>query len=160
MAVRFLQPVKPLLRRYFGQPAGTKSRSNLATSYHLTDAVIGTFPSLAIDYSKVILSRGELLGLQDAAATPMSTAILKLTWTDNSGQGQALPTDLIFAAAYNETRKQWEYRMAAATRGTPAFNFQLPAAWVGETVHCWIAVASADDYLYGNSEYFGPLSLV
>jgi len=155
----FLRPVRSLLRMYFGQPSGAKSRSNLATSYHMTETVTGTYPNFAIDYPKVIVSKGELLGLQDATVSTIGGGEIKCNWTDNTGQGQAVATDAVFVAVYNESKQLWETKRAIATRVDSVFNLNLADTWVGDTVHCWVGVVKADDKLCSNSEYFGPVVL-
>lgn len=157
LVAQFLRPIRVILRAYFGQPSGEKSRSNLATAYHLTDALQGVYPALAIDFTKVIISKGELLGLQDPSVTPVATAKLTIDWTDNSGQGQAKTDDGLFVAVYNETNQQWAYVLSAAARTSATHALTVPDHWVGHTVHVYLGVASADEKLYGNSVYFGPL---
>ena len=160
LTIDFLIGIRPLLRIFFGQPAGEKSKSNLATAYHLTEAIAGAFPGFTIDFPKVIISKGELLGLQDTTVAPLSGAELKINWTDNSGQGQARTDDLMMFAVYNETKSLWEYQAAAASRTLSTFTIALPNVWVGNTVHCWLAIASANDKKYSISEYVGPLVVV
>ena len=160
LVAEFLRPIRPLVRAYFGMPSGEKSRSNLASAYHITDAIHGVYPAFAINFEKVILSKGELLGLQDLGVQPVSTADLKLNWSDNSGQGQAKTDNALFMAAFNETRQQWDYMESAAARALTNYTFELPDFWVGDTVHLYVSIASADGKKCANSVYYGPLVLV
>jgi hypothetical protein len=160
LTMDFIDGIRPLLRAYFGQPAAEKSRTNLATAYHLTEAITGAYPALTMDFPKVILSKGELLGLQDTGATPQSGGMIKLNWSDNSGQGEARTDDMIFLGVYNEVKKLWQTRQAAEARVTGSYTVDLPDSWVNDTVHCWIGIASVDNKKYSNSEYFGSIVLV
>ena len=58
--IRFLSPISGVLDLYFGSPQGDKSRINLATSYHLKDAVVNTAQGMVMDYAKVLISKGDL----------------------------------------------------------------------------------------------------
>jgi hypothetical protein len=160
LVAHFLRVIRPLLRIYFGQAAVEKSKSNLATAYHLTEAVAGTFPNFMIDFEKVIISKGELLGLQQTSVSPMTGEKLNMGWTDNSGQGEAAATDGVVIAVYNEMIGQWFYLLTAAVRSAETLVLQLPVTWAGNAVHCWVMVVAADDKKYSNSEYFGPITLV
>ena len=78
LIIDFLSGIRPLLRSFFGQPAAEKSKSNLATAYHITKAVAGVFPGFTIDFPKVIISKGELLGLQDMTVSHIAGADIKI----------------------------------------------------------------------------------
>ena len=54
--IGFLSPIGAILSEYFGNPQGDKSRSNLATSYHLKNAVINAPQGMVMDYAKVLIS--------------------------------------------------------------------------------------------------------
>jgi hypothetical protein len=49
--IGFLSPVVDVLNLYFGKPQGDKSRSNLATSYHLKNAVVSIPGGMEMDYA-------------------------------------------------------------------------------------------------------------
>lgn len=160
LIARFLRTFRPVVRNYFGQPQGEKSRSNLATAYHMSEAITGTYPDYEVDYVKVIVAKGELLGLEALAVVPQANAELLVTWSDNSGQGEAKTTDMMFLVVYNEDVKDSRYNTAATARTNGTFTYALPDSWSGNKVHCWVAVASEDGKKYGNSEYFGPLTVL
>ncbi len=155
LTAHFLSPIKALLSAYFGQPAGEKSRFNLAFSYHNTEAIIGTYPDFDIDYTKVIVSKGELLNVGIPNVVPQSGAVMKFQWTDNSGEGEAKATDTILVVVYNPAKALFSYQEQAATRDIGRFDFQLPAGWVGDAVHGWIAVVNAAETKWTSSVYLG-----
>lgn len=160
LVIQFLNPVRALLSKYFGQEQGVQSRWNLATSFHINEAVIGTFPAFGIDYTKVIFSRGELTGLQSAVGTPQPGAGIAISWEDNSGQGFARADDGLLVVAYNESRGLFETREMAAVRSSGTYTLELPAAWTGEQVQCWTAFTSADGKKCSTSVFMGAVTLV
>lgn len=159
LVAKFLSPVKPIVSAYFGQPAGEKSRYNLATSYHLTEAVTGDNPDFSIDFPKVILTKGDLLGLEAPEANPEANATLSFSWIDNSGQGQAVAEDLVLVMVYNESKSSFEYRQTAV-RSAGTFTFDLPSHWSGDTVHCWLSALAIDGKKYSLSRYIEGLLLL
>jgi len=156
----FLRPIRPLLRSFFGQPASEKSRSNLASSYHMQEALQGIYPAIELDFERVIISKGELLGVENPIVVPQNGATLQVDWTDNSGQGLAKTDDGLIIAVFNPDKELWDSRTSAAARATSTYSFQLPASWSGDMVHCYLSIASLDEMKYANSVYFGPLVLL
>lgn len=159
LITRFLAPRKATLSAYFGQPAADQSRTNLAASYHLREAIQGLYPNLQIEYPKVVLTKGELLGPEALTATLQAGAKVTLAWTDNSGQGMAQGTDVLLLFFFNQQRGLWEYR-EAATRSAATVQQILPHLWTGDTVQCWASFAAVGDTRVANSIYLGGLVLL
>jgi hypothetical protein len=159
LMTQFLAPLRSELSAYFGQPAEDKSRMNLATSYHIREAITGIYPNYAVDYPKTIVTKGELLGLADPEAATQAGAIVSVSWEDNSGQSQAKANDVLLLFFYNHQLKLWEYRQAA-TRSAETVEVTLPQGWTGNTVHCWTSIAASDAKLVANSVYMGGLILL
>jgi hypothetical protein len=160
LVIRFLSPLTTVLRAYYGNNPNAKSRSNLAVSYHVQDAIAGAYPEFAMDFTKVIVAKGDLLGLGNAQAAPQATAEIAFSWEDNAGQGLALGTDQLVVVAHNEQRNLSEIRDQVASRSALAYTMSFPDSWVGDTVHCYVTFASEDGKKNGLSVYMGPQVLV
>lgn len=156
----FLSPIKPLISDYFGQPSGEKSRYNLAFSYHNREAIIGTYPDYEIDFPKVILTKGELLGPDQPTVAALPNAELKFAWVDNSGIAEAKTTDQLMVVVYNPARELFSYLTQAANRDGGSFVLDLPDNWAGDAVHCWISIADDSGKKCANSLYLGSVTLV
>jgi len=135
---QFLTPVCPLLQQYFGEPDGVRSRRNLAISYHVREAVTGTYPDLQVDYPKVVLTMGHLPGVQQPVITSLANAAFEISWLDNSAQGQARATDTLLVVLYNEAKKEFKWVNEAA-RGEESFVVHTDVSWSGDVVHCWLS---------------------
>jgi hypothetical protein len=159
LVAKFLSPIKPIVRAYFGQAIAEKSKYNLATSYHMTEAVTGDNPDFVIDFLKVILTKGDLLGISNPDASADANAAIVFNWTDNSGEGQAVAEDQVLAMVYNTSKKSFEYRQTAI-RSEGTFTFGLPSSWSGDSVHCWLSVVATDAKKYSLSAYLGELLLL
>lgn len=160
LTARFLNPIKPILSAHFGQPSAEKSRFNLAFAYHNREAVIGTYPDYEIDFQKVIITKGELLGLEQPVLETQANASLKFTWLNNSGQGQAKATDTLLMVVYNPARELFAYQTQAATRDQTTYLYDLPDHWVGDTVHTWVGMVDAEGKKCSNSVYLNAVVLV
>jgi hypothetical protein len=116
LTAHFLAPIKAILSAYFGQPSAEKSRYNLAFSYHNKEAIIGTYPDYEIDFQKVIVSKGELLNVEQPTVVAQSGAELKYSWIDNTGEGEAKATDTVLVVVFNPARSLFSYKEMAAER--------------------------------------------
>lgn len=160
LTAHFLAPLKPLLSAYFGQPSGEKSRYNLAFSYHNKEAIIGTYPDFEIDYTKVIVSKGELLGVAEPEVAALSGAEVKYSWQDNSGEGEAKATDMVFVVVYNPTKALFAYKVLASQRDAAVYTLALPDTWTGDAVHTWLGIVNAAETKCASSVYLGSVAVV
>lgn len=126
VAQYFIRPLKPLLALYFGEPTGSKSRVELASSYFLKDVVFYENDDLVIDFDRVIISKGDLSPVYNLEKTTTGRTT-ELSWTDNSGQGSAVETDLVTVAVYNEAFGDWFLFEDIATRGDESAQINLPS---------------------------------
>ena len=159
LVTQFLTPISTILKAHFGQSSGERSRRNLAVSYHIREAITGIYPDLSIDYPKVVVTKGELPGLQELAIAPEAGANLAITWEDNSEQGLAKPGDVLLAVAYNPEKNLYEHR-EGASRSASAYDMAVPIDWPGDTIHLWLGFASADGTRCSTSFYAGTFTIL
>jgi hypothetical protein len=157
MVTEFLTPLKSVVGRYFGNNTGDKTRRNQAMSYLMREAINYVDPDLVWDFSKVLFSRGDLLGMTGATAAAGTGQSVDITWTDNSGQGDAETTDKLVVVLYEATSKTTVHALNAGTRSQGTSNVIVPAFLTGLTVQVWASFASTDDKLYATSQYLGTV---
>ncbi len=116
MVIAFLQPLKSIQPKYFGSGSGSKSRVNMAVSYTISEAVqmVGDVPELV--YNKVLITKGDLTGFQNMTVQPQAGNIIRLTWENNSTQGNASETDTVNVICYCEDLDRFEIFESAAIR--------------------------------------------
>ncbi len=159
VVIKFLTPIKPVVGKYFGKKQGDKSVFNLATSYHLLEAVQEVSHEWVMDYEKVLISKGELRGLADPSVTSEPGQVLALSWEDNSGQGYADASDQLVAVAYNESMNIYQTFIADASRGATTANLRLPAFMSGLEVTLWATFATANGKDAATSTYLGVYTI-
>lgn len=157
---RFVTPLGPMLGRYFGHNMGDRSKKNMALSYHMKEAVAFVGGHFEMVYEKVQISKGDLLGVAMPKATPTAGAIIRLEWSDNSGQATAKPTDGLIAVVYNIEKNTSEMFFRVAQRSDRQTDLQLPDFMIGDELQCWIAFVSEDEKKYATSNYMGRIKLI
>src|SRR5690606_12353830 len=82
---RFLQATIHFIRVGFKNAAEERQMSafNLAMSYNKKEAIVGLYPELQLDYSRITASMGGVRGMEGGSARWADDG-LALEWIDNS----------------------------------------------------------------------------
>ncbi|QBZ98532.1 DUF6266 family protein [Flavobacterium sangjuense] len=155
----FLTPISNVLSLYYGSGSGELTRRNQAMSYHMKDAVTYVDPNFEILFDKVQISKGDLLGVQNPAASSSSPGEIKFTWENNSEQGSAKATDQLVVVLYSPMEDIYYTNGNAATRDAGTVTLTLPAYFSGLEVQVWITFASATGKSYATSVYLGAVTV-
>lgn len=158
LVAEFLRTINPIVSRFFGGNNEVETRRNLAMSYTMKEAVTFVDPDYVLKYNRVLISRGNLLGLNGATVTPAVLSI-EIAWTDNSGVGDAQPTDRLVVAVYEPTSKTTIYSLDAGARDHGHGVIAVPALYEGLPLQVWATFVSVDDKLYATSEYLGTVTV-
>jgi len=157
---KFLNPIKWVLSQYFGQANTYRSRFNLATSYHLKEAVEWVSGTFEVIYPKVMTSKGELQGLNQPVVTPLANQQLDFKWEDNSGQGMAIAEDQLLVVVFAPDLNMFEVFEHSATREDKMVTLTLSSYFQGLKVHCWGSFVNDERKLSASSSYLGEISIV
>ncbi|TPV32745.1 hypothetical protein FJ651_10540 [Paucihalobacter ruber] len=158
--IQFLSPIRAIVSAFYGKKQGDKSAYNLATGYHLKEALLPNLPDgYVINYTKVLISKGDLLGLANPTVSPDVNQQLTISWLDNSGQGNAAATDELIVVVYNPTLELFETANPAGTRDLTTVQMPLPAYWAGQEVQVWATFVTQDRKLAATSSYLGAVTL-
>lgn len=142
--ISFLQPLTDVIRIGFKAYATKMTAFNAAMSYNFKHSITGSYPDYAIDFSKALLSRGNLSSALNPVVSSDMAAQLSFGWDDNSGDGNALSTDKVMVIAVNPLKEKAIYVLEAASRADGSANLTVPATWSGDTVHCFICMTVLD----------------
>lgn len=158
LVARFLNPMKPIVGKYFGQKQGDKSPFNLATSYHIKEAVLEVGDDFTMDYPKVLISKGDLSGLQSPVLTAPAANVLQLDYIDNSGQGLANADDQLLVVLYVALLGEYQLFTPAGTREETTVNLPLPQYWSGMEINAWATFVDAQGHRAATSSYLGAVT--
>lgn len=159
MTTEFLGGVQPVIKRYFGNDTWLKTRRNQAMSYLMKEAIVFNDPNYEWDYTKVLISKGDLLGINNGQVVAGSGQDLTFSWTDNSGQGEAQVTDKLVVVVYEPTSKATVYSLNAASRDDASATVQLPNFLSGLEVQVWATFVSSNEKLAATSIYLGAVTV-
>jgi hypothetical protein len=157
LILRFLQTMTPLLHVSFKSMAVKMSGFNSALSYNIKNAVTGIFPDYELDYSMVLVSRGDLPNALNPEAELGAGTSITYTWTDNSGMGKAAPTDNAILVVYCPERSQCIFDFGAE-RSTETDNIAI-AAFAGLEVQTWVGFISQNAKNVATSVYTGQFTI-
>ena len=132
---------------------------NNAVSYTIKNALSGVYPDYYIDFSLLLLSRGDLPNVKTPAAAAQAGGNIGFTWTDNSGTGKAKPGDKVILVAYCEELFCCAYSSGSATRSAGSSTLKVPGL-TGRKVHTYIGFLSADGKDIASSIYTGEIQLL
>lgn len=148
--VNFLKKITPYLRiGYRERPAG-QSTYSAAMSYVLSYAVDGCGDDAQVNFTRALVSRGNLTMTMDATAS-VADGTVTYTWTDNSGNGNAEATDVAMLLAYNKDKEEAVYNTVAGTRADGEATLTLPAAWDGDALAVYLSFYSEKGKSVSNS---------
>ncbi|ARV14149.1 DUF6266 family protein [Polaribacter sp. SA4-12] len=158
--IGFLSPLVDILNRYFGSPQGDKSRANLATSYHLKNAVVNLPTGTVMDYAKVLISKGDLRGIDGGTVAAAAAQTLNFGWQDNSGQGKATATDELMVVVYAPELNLFYTNVAVATRDATTASVTLPNFMASLEVEVWASFSKPETNFAAISTYMGAVTVL
>ena len=157
--LRFLQPMTDFLRVGFKLYANKMTQFNAAMSYNLNNAITGAYPNFMVDYANALVTRGNLSGAANGAASSPSAGDVQITWDDNSGSGSAQATDKALIVLLNTTRQEAVFTTAGPARSAGTETISVPSEYTGEDVEVFLGFISEDGSKVANSSYLGSVAV-
>lgn len=153
----FLNPLRSTLSTYFGNDTGVKSKYNMATSYHITNAVEITEQGTQILYPRVLVAKGTLFGFQNLTTTPSET-VITLNWEDNTVFGNAKAEDTVNVVCYIEEVNTFYFFESIANRDGLTASVTLPQNFLGYNVEVYAFLYDKVSKTSSNSVYLGSIA--
>ena len=150
MTVAFLKAINPYIRIGYKDYTHRQTSFNAAMSYIIRNAVKGSGLDLSIDYARVLVSRGSLMPVFNAASTVQNNKVT-FTWTDNSGMGDARETDVAMPLVYNKDKGEAVYLTSAGTRASATVDLTLPTNWAGDALAIYLGFSDQNGERVANS---------
>jgi len=158
LIAKFQQPLANLLAISFKSYAIKMTGSNSAMSYNLRNAITGTYPDFTIDYSKALVSRGDMPNAINPTATAAAAGVVNFTWQNNAGAGKASDTDKSILVAYCPELDQSIFTDAGADRSEETASLDL-SVFSGLQVETWMGFISASGKLTATSVFTGEVTV-
>lgn len=162
----FVKSVKIYAEIGFRMVSGNQTPYNRAVSCIMKQAIVGEYPTLYIEPSKVVLSQGKLAGAEESLATKEKGKKICFSWSMNSSSAQngrtdeidvldGLEDDTAWLIAYNFTKQ--EVKALQANRKDQKGVLEYSSRWKGDNIGCYIFFASNETDDTSNSQFFGTI---
>lgn len=153
--VSFVGRILPVIHAGFKRNADLPER-NAAISYLMKNAVRGEKPDIWIDYSAVLVARGNLPAPQEATAERTSDNNLLIQWNHNAELSDKRGDDRVLALAYFSEMEQgiWAINGEAA-RADGEIKLELPNTAVEKEMHVYLGFADVEENDASDSVYVG-----
>lgn len=160
----FLKTISGFLRVSFrdldGYKTGNSFSSAIGYNFRRDPSVFDGVSSEALElvFSNIQVSQGSI----DLPYSPSAIADgteLGLTWSDNTGFGNAEATDVAMVVAYNKDKNVSVFSTNLAARNARSATFNMPTGWTGDSVVVWFAMCRPSTGMCSASAYLGTISL-
>lgn len=151
----FLQPILLFIRVGFNIEGRSRQMSahNAAKSYNMLNAFS---PEGEIDYSKVLVSFGNLEGAVDVTVI-QDDAGLHFSWTNNTNPPLVRSDDQVMLLAYSPANGSVKIMLSGARRKAGYESLEIDKFKKGHEIHTWIAFISDDRQHISMSTYVGKI---
>lgn len=152
----WLKPLRDLIWVGFQIFKGTRTPMNGAVSLLLNDAVSGNSrENYAIDFARVVLSRGELLISLVKQVLALIEGILRIEWDNPAANAFCRDDDKATIIVYNAAKQKFVTFEAIAERKDKLVELQLPANFAGDALHSWMYYVNTAGDAVSTSVYLG-----
>jgi hypothetical protein len=126
----------------------------------LNEAITGNNrQNFAIDFAKVILSRGELLISLIKQVLVLIDSVLQIKWENPSASVFCKASDKATVVMYNDAKQKFVIFKGVAKRADEQVDLQLPANFAGDKVHAWMHYVNTEGNAVSTSVYVGEIVL-
>lgn len=118
----------------------------------------GRYPALSIDYTKLIVSKGNLPNPEDLSVHFRKPGKLIFHWTNNSGMHESRPSDLLFIGVTPRKSQCWMAHTKVAKRSTCRYSMDV-STFQGMSVYVYAAFISEDGERISTSLFLGEVKV-
>ena len=134
------------------------SANNAAKSYQLNHALLGVYPDLTIDHSKVVLSRGELQPAENATVEAFQNG-LKFKWHCEPAGEQSYVWSTAMLLVYCPAINKSYFDLSGVKRNAREQVLELPPVFNGHSLHCYLSFITGDRTKIADSVYVGEVEI-
>lgn len=159
ITTKLLKPIFDFIKVGYGQKAkgGNKNPQNLATAYHKKHALKGVYPNIKVDFTKVIVSQGELSQITDVQVSKRATG-LQFKWNPKLKFKPEEYDDQVMILIYYTARRKADKYLNAARRSEGRHFITMHQKDLDAPLAVYISLKSANGLKISDSMYLGMLN--
>lgn len=153
LASAFVYPIRSIVNIGFMDPkiTGSTAVANLIGSI-INTAIIGTYPELKIDYSKVIISKGGVPSLKGLGMTANSPSEFILSSAFTAGRFSGKGSDKVLVVVYDDLKKAYLV-VEDATRLSKQAKISATEHMTSDSLHVWVFCIEENTNEVSESQY-------
>jgi hypothetical protein len=162
----FLRPLSGLLKIGFRAEASGMTAYNAAFAWNFRNALTEVDGQSTIDFSKALLSKGNLPGAVQAIAELTESGEIRMQWANNAGESNAAGSDYLYYALVEPETLESVFRLNAGTREAGSLSIVPPVQFAGKSLEVYLGFFSVDSLVssvpkngIANSVYAGEIIL-
>lgn len=152
-----LMPFHPYVTVGFQNLAIQKTAISAAFSVNFHRAITGVYPNLGVDYSKMMISKGDLPGLVNPQITLVEDNKLKIEWEDNHHFSVAYDDQLI-VVIYSPDLHLADGFIGGVKRADMTVTFTFNELLIGQLLEAYIGLISLNRKKIADSVYMGRIT--
>lgn len=152
----FMLDIGALVKIGFKPYVKNNSEVNVAVSYNYRHAFLKVGENISLNYAKMIYSRGHIVTPESPEVETHPRAIT-FSWLPQNQSTYCQFTDLASFLVYNPAKEMSVIAVNATSRYEQGYILEIPAGFIGDTVHCYMNFGSADRKKNGDSMYIASL---
>lgn len=161
LVTSFLSNLSSLIDEGFKNSSSIATPMNLATAYHLKEAITGIEPDFELDLTKLKFSVGRLEMPDQFSVDVVAGGLMRLSWPTAQNDKLIDGTDVLYVLVYNPIKQKFLKVKTAVTRAELTYEVQLPDNFVGDEVHLYVGFKSVKKkMLHSNSQYLGMSTVI
>jgi hypothetical protein len=156
MVVSYLQPLSTLLSITFKKFAKKKTPFNTAVAHTVENVVTGTYPTFAIDWTKLQISRGSHAHVSQLSTTLNGSNVV-FDWEGADSPTHPEHSDKAIMVAYAPASGRCIFDISSVTKGMGTGVLSV-SSFTGQVVHTYLAFMTADAKKMSGTVYTGQFT--
>ena len=124
---------------------------------YAANAISGKYPDLKVDYSRLIVSAGEIGTVSRCLIYKVEKKKISLQWIEHSNGYNFNYSDRASLLIYNETQNCFLDYYGNSMRIEKQMNVDIPVSWQNSKLHMYFFFKSADAEIFSPGTYIGNL---
>ena len=159
IVTKFLKPLSSFMMEVHKKTIKNMSGYSKLSSLNMNTIITGNYPDLKIEYSKVLLTKGSLRGLDHPIISCARNGHIVFRWNDDGGVANGLASDQVHLLFYIEESKDWKILKNIADRRDGGCILDMKEFRCCR-LQTYVSIISCDGHRVSNSQYTGMIHVL